>query len=138
LLAIPADGDVSRAVGLRTRLSHRLARLVPASPVNLSLETPLVSFTFDDAPVCACTVGADLLEAYDAKGTFYIAGGLLGEHTPHWRVADDALIAALHGRGHEIGDHTYSHVFVPNFSGEALEAEADRNRQRLRAIVPGL
>lgn len=106
--------------------------------MRLAPATPLVSFSFDDAPVCACTVGADLLDAYGAKATFYIAGGLIGTHALHWRMADDDHIAALHAAGHEIGSHTYSHAFVPNLGAEAIIAESRRNAERLRAIVPGL
>lgn len=136
--AVPPDGDVAGAVSLRTRLSHRLARHLRTAPATIALKTPLVSFTFDDAPVCACTTGTEMLETYGAKGTFYIAGGLIGTRALHWRLADEARIAALHESGHEIGSHTYSHVFVPNLGMEAIAEESRRNRERLRAIVPGL
>ena len=37
----------------------------------------MVTFTFDDVPASACDLGASILETYDARGTFYVAGALL-------------------------------------------------------------
>lgn len=138
VLAIPADGDVARVATLRTRLTQRLARHLRTAPATVSPKTPLVSFTFDDAPVCACTTGAVMLDAYGAKGTYYIAGGQIGTRSLHWQLADDSHIAALHESGHEIGSHTYSHAFMPNLGTDAIVAESRRNRERLHAVVPGL
>jgi peptidoglycan/xylan/chitin deacetylase (PgdA/CDA1 family) len=44
----------------------------------------MVSFTFDDAPVSAATRGAGMLEEYDARGTFYISGGLVDSWSGNW------------------------------------------------------
>ena len=133
-----SDEAFAKAPPLRARLSHRLAQHTRTVPGHLAPPAPMVSFTFDDAPVCACTLGARMLDAHGAKGTFYIAGGLIGTRGPHWQEADDADIAALHAGGHEIGAHTYSHAFVPNLSAEAIRGEAARTRARLNAIVPDL
>lgn len=138
MLTVPLDGDVARAANWRARLTHRLARHLRTSPATLAPATPLVSFTFDDVPVCAATTGAQMMEAHGARGTFYISGGLIGTQALHWRVADADHIVALHEAGHEIGSHTYSHVFVPNLRSEDIVAESQRNATCLRAIVPGL
>ena len=62
---------------LRARVSNRLAWHLGIAPLQLSGTGPMVSFTFDDVPKSAATIGAPLLEQYDARGTFYVAGGLL-------------------------------------------------------------
>lgn len=138
MIALAPDGDYSRNGSLRLRLSQRLVRHTRTAPARLAPAAPLVSFTFDDAPVCACTVGADMLDAHGAKGTFYIAGELIGTRAQHWRLADDAQIAALHAGGHEIACHTYSHPFMPGLTEEAIVAQTRRNGARLREIVPDL
>jgi peptidoglycan/xylan/chitin deacetylase (PgdA/CDA1 family) len=51
----------------------------------------MVSFTFDDIPKSAATIGAAILEEYDARGTFYVSGGLVGaarRNMPVLSVAD--------------------------------------------------
>ena len=40
--------------------------------------------TFDDAPVGAARVDAHMLEQYGARGTFYIAGGLVDAWSGNW------------------------------------------------------
>lgn len=137
-MRVPADKDVADDVPLLARLSHRVAMHFRTAPTTLACETPLVSLTFDDAPLSACTAGADLLGVYAAAGTYYIAGGLIGSRHAHWELADDERIARLHRDGHEIGCHTYSHAFLPSLSPSEIADEARRNVDRLREIVPGL
>lgn len=131
------DRDVERSAPLLARVSNRLARHVRTAGAGLTCTTPLVSFTFDDAPVCACTTGAGLLEGFGARGTFYIAGDLIGARAEHWRCAEDAHLAALHAAGHEIGCHTYTHAFLPELGAAAIAEEARANRERIGRAAPG-
>ena len=71
---------------------------------------PIVSFTFDDFPRTALTVGGVILENFGARATFYICMGLLGHHNEmgeHFG-ADD--LKNLLKRGHEIGGHGFRHL----------------------------
>src|SRR5579872_7001445 len=71
---------------------------------------PIVSFTFDDFPRTACSVGAPILERYGARGTYYVAAGLaescneLGEQ---FRPQDLRLLL---DKGHELGSQTFGHL----------------------------
>ena len=38
---------------------------------------PIVSFTFDDFPRTAYSVGGAILEKFGARGTYYVAAGLM-------------------------------------------------------------
>src|SRR5258708_4124551 len=68
----------------RARVSNRLARHLCATPFRLQNTSPMVSFTFDDAPKSAATIGAPMLEEHGAHGTFYISGGLVDKWSGHW------------------------------------------------------
>jgi peptidoglycan/xylan/chitin deacetylase (PgdA/CDA1 family) len=57
---------------LKARIGNRLARHLRPQPFRLRNDGPMVSFTFDDAPISASTRGAGMLEEYDARGTFYV------------------------------------------------------------------
>lgn len=138
MLTVLPDGSVTPAATLGMRLTQYLARNLRTTPARVAPDTALVSFTFDDAPACACTTGAAMLDDHGAKGTYYISGGLIGQRDRYWTVADDAEIAALHAGGHEIGSHTYGHAFVPGLGRAAIVEESRRNRGRLQATVPGL
>lgn len=122
---------------LRDRLSHRLAMHVPMAGAQLANPRPMVSFTFDDVPHSAATVGAAALEAHGAHGTFYVSGTLVGERDKFWQHATAAQLADLHARGHELGCHTYSHIRASDLDPTTLEAEIARNRACFEELVPG-
>jgi peptidoglycan/xylan/chitin deacetylase (PgdA/CDA1 family) len=123
---------------LLARVRHKLATHLPVAPFNATSDTPSVSFTFDDVPVSAATQGADLLEEAGARGTYYIAGGLLGLKTDEWQVIGPEAVIDLHARGHEIGCHSHSHTRADRMSPGAIEADIARNHACLRAIEPSL
>jgi peptidoglycan/xylan/chitin deacetylase (PgdA/CDA1 family) len=101
---------------------------------RLRNDTPMVSFTLDDLPKSAATTGADILEAYNARGTFYVSGGMVGTATPDWVAGDAADVVALHRRGHEIGCHTFSHKRACDLDAAGLAEEIERNRSYFRSL----
>ncbi|MBR0696891.1 polysaccharide deacetylase family protein [Bradyrhizobium lablabi] len=118
----------------RVRVSHRLAMHVQVEHFRLHNATPMVSFTFDDLPRSAATIGADILESYGARGTFYVSGGLVGLDTPEWAAGRAEDVVSLHRRGHEIGCHTYSHLRACDLDESLLANEIARNRAYFRSL----
>jgi len=118
----------------RVKISHRMAMHLHGSPFRMRNATPMVSFTFDDLPKSAVTSGAGLLEAYGARGTFYVSGNLVGVGTPYWAAGDDADVLSLYRRGHEIGCHTFSHQRACDLDVASLAHEIMRNRGYLRGL----
>ncbi|MGM9619599.1 MAG: polysaccharide deacetylase family protein [Oscillospiraceae bacterium] len=76
-----------------------------AEPVSAEApaEGKYVALTFDDGPSCA-TTGAllDGLKARGAKATFFVVGSCAEEN--------ESLLLRMAEEGHQIGQHTYSHV----------------------------
>jgi peptidoglycan/xylan/chitin deacetylase (PgdA/CDA1 family) len=122
----------------RARMSHRLAMHMRIEPFRLRNETPMVSFTFDDIPKSAATVGAAILEEHDALGTFYVIGGQVGTSSALWDMVDGEDIIALHRKGHEIACHTFSHKRACDLDAETLNAEIEHNQQYLRTLDPSI
>jgi peptidoglycan/xylan/chitin deacetylase (PgdA/CDA1 family) len=122
----------------RVKVSHRLAMHLHVGRFRLRNATPMVSFTFDDLPKSAVTTGAEILEAHDARGTFYVSGGLVGVGTTDWDSGDAADVVSLHRRGHEIGCHTFSHQRACDLDDAALADEIARNRDYFRALDPAI
>ena len=60
----------------------------------------MVSFTFEDAPVGAARVDAHMLEQYGARGTFYIAGGLVDAWSGNWTGTTIEARGTRAGVGH--------------------------------------
>ena len=61
---------------LKGKLRRRYARLLERKPARFALERPLLSVSFDDAPVSAVSAGAKTVEAAGARATYYISAGL--------------------------------------------------------------
>jgi peptidoglycan/xylan/chitin deacetylase (PgdA/CDA1 family) len=119
---------------LKARVGNKLARHLRVSPATLNNSRPMVSFTFDDAPISAATRGAAMLEEYNARGTFYISGGLVDAWSGNWTGLGADDIVGLHRRGHEIACHTFSHARATDLTEAAMAAELEKNRLYLQGL----
>jgi peptidoglycan/xylan/chitin deacetylase (PgdA/CDA1 family) len=111
---------------------------VPVRLARLKSERPIVSFTFDDVPKSAATLGAELLQEYDGHGTFYVAGGLVGSDSEQWAHATAPDLIALHRAGHELACHTFRHKRLYELDGAELVAEANRNEAFFKTLDPSI
>jgi peptidoglycan/xylan/chitin deacetylase (PgdA/CDA1 family) len=116
------------------RVSNRLARHLFAAPMRLKSRQPMVSFTFDDIPLSAATVGAPMLEEYGGRGTFYVAGGLVDRPNNHCDGIDARGIVKLRHSGHEIACHTFSHRRAIDLDAAAMATEIAQNRRYLEGL----
>jgi peptidoglycan/xylan/chitin deacetylase (PgdA/CDA1 family) len=117
-----------------SRASRYLAILAKTKTFAMQNDGPIVSFTFDDIPDSALTNGAQVLEAHNARGTFYIAGGLCGAEHFGWTFAAAEDLSSLVDSGHEIGCHTFSHPDVQTLDRDSIIGELEDNRRFLEAL----
>jgi len=115
------------ANGLAGKLRRRLVRLRQRRPMRARPTGPMVSFTFDDAPLSATTAGAEALEAHGLRGTFYVSAGLCGRDSPMGAYAAPNDYRRLAASGHEIACHTHSHMDCGQASADAASADVDAN-----------
>ncbi|MCH8618604.1 polysaccharide deacetylase family protein [Undibacterium sp. TS12] len=115
-------------MSLAQRLSRFAARHIGCRWLPLNKARGVVSFSFDDVPASACHQGAMLLERYQARGTFYVCGGLTDgiEQNQVCHSAED--LQRLQENGHEVGCHTYSHTNCANASNDMLTADWEKNQ----------
>jgi|HubBroStandDraft_1064217.scaffolds.fasta_scaffold10376_4 peptidoglycan/xylan/chitin deacetylase (PgdA/CDA1 family) len=92
---------------------------------------PIVSFTFDDFPRTAYSVGGRILEKAGARGTYYVAAGLMNisNDLGDLFVADD-LHSLVEG-GHELGTQTFHHSSARELS---LAVFVDDVHQGMKAM----
>ena len=109
------------------KAARRLACAVATRTAVPRPPSPIVSFTFDDIHASAATAGAAILERHGARGTFYVAGSLIGTDGPDRTAASLDQCLALHRRGHELGCHTFAHLPVARHGRAALAADLARN-----------
>lgn len=84
-----------------------------------------VALTFDDAPTPATPAVLELLAAEGVKATFYCIGsGIEG---------DPAGAARIAAAGHELGNHTYSHLRMVFRTPYTVASEVERTGALIRA-----
>lgn len=117
------------------RLSHKVVRsFFPGQLVDIEPTRPIVSFSFDDVPVSALENGAAILEKHNARGTFFVAGGIAGATHDGQVMLSTAGYRELYERGHEIGNHTFSHR-TPWTLGGKYASDIAQNDTYLSEIV---
>lgn len=81
-----------------------------------SPDRPWVAITFDDGPSPKYTPRIlEILEAHNVPATFF----MVGAHVEAYPEIAAAVVAA----GHEVGNHTYTHINVPTASTQRLYEE---------------
>lgn len=90
-------------------------------------ETKCIALTFDDGPHPHQTKRIlDILDAYGIKATFF----MIGVNVENYPDAAREVLA----RGHEVGNHTYSHCHLKQHGEEKLEEELRRCQETLERI----
>lgn len=81
-------------------------------------EEMMIALTFDDGPHPRYTpVILDILDEYGIKATFFVIG-VNATNYP------DTVVEVIN-RGHEIGNHTYSHPHVSKINSDKLQEEIE-------------
>ena len=109
-------------------LFKRLYRMKSAAPI--------ISFTFDDFPESALSVGGSVLEQAGVYGTFYTSLGLLSEQGPSGAMFGLSDLRYIIDRGHELGCHTFSHCHSWDTPTAIYMDAIHQNRARLQALIP--
>jgi peptidoglycan/xylan/chitin deacetylase (PgdA/CDA1 family) len=118
-----------------TAFRERLARNWTFQAVRNQATAPLVSFSFDDFPRSAATVGAPILKDFGVKGSYFVSGGRAGRHIDGLdQFVEDDLIRVAEA-GHEIGCHTFSHIALPENSATAIKDDLLRNAEFVHRVL---
>jgi len=119
---------------LPAKFERHASKLTGKRLVTSKLDRPIVSFSFDDCPRSALENAAPMLEVNGWRGTFYMAMGLC-ETTNHLGLhmnADD--VKAAYESGHEIADHTFSHIDGQQTTLKDFMRDIDKNQAALAAL----
>lgn len=86
---------------------------------SVSVPGNYVAITFDDGPSASLTPKVlDILKRHGAKATFFV----LGENA----ARNPSIVARAAAEGHEIGNHTYSHIKMNSSSQTSVQSEIER------------
>lgn len=88
----------------------------------------VIALTFDDGPDPAYTPQIlDILAAKGVKATFFIVGS--------WGAVNRELLKRTYREGHDIGNHTFTHVNSSEASANHLRLEINATQRLLEATI---
>lgn len=87
----------------------------------------LVALTFDDGPGAYTGRLLDILKSHGVKATFFLQGRNAARYPD--------LIKRMDSEGHAIGNHSYSHAYLPNLSAAGVAAELEKCNAAIRNAV---
>ena len=87
----------------------------------------MIALTFDDGPHPVYTPEIlDILAKYDVKGTFFVVGSNM--------EAYPEIVCQTVEAGHEIGNHTYTHLSASKAKEKALSEEIEKTHDNILQI----
>ncbi len=87
-----------------------------------------IALTFDDGPHPKYTVEIlDLLKEHDIKATFFVLGKLAEQYPD--------IIKRQVEEGHEVGNHTYSHIDVHKATMDQFEEEFNKTQEVILSLT---
>ena len=114
------------AIGLRELINGPI-QLFGDDVRRIDTDEKLVALTFDDGPDPTHTPRMlDLLDRHEVKATFF----MMGRSVERWPDVARAVLA----RGHEIGNHSYSHPRLIFMSPARVREEIERTDRLLRGV----
>jgi peptidoglycan/xylan/chitin deacetylase (PgdA/CDA1 family) len=116
-------------------LSQRLTTVLPTKPFLLRAPAGVISFTFDDFPRSALTIGGDILNRHQVAGTYYVAGKLTDAEENGLACHSTSDIKSAVRDGHEIASHGYAHIRYSELSRIQIEDDLNKNQRFLADIL---
>lgn len=115
-----------------------MARWFGRRPRRLQMESPVISFTFDDFPRSALFNAGAILRERGFAGTYYVSLGLMGKQTPTGEMFEQENLDQLIEQGHELACHTFDHCDSWETSPAEFEASILRNRNAVAERLSGI
>jgi peptidoglycan/xylan/chitin deacetylase (PgdA/CDA1 family) len=97
---------------------------------------PIVTFTFDDFPRSALTVGGAIVERFGGRATYYVAMGLMGKSNNLGEQFRPTDLSCLVERGHEVASHTFGHLSARKTPVDAFLRDVDHCEEEIRRSIP--
>ncbi|MFB8766755.1 polysaccharide deacetylase family protein [Nocardiopsis alba] len=90
-------------------------------------EVKCVALTFDDGPGEYTGRLLDMLDAHDARATFYLLGSNVADHPNE--------VERMVKTGHEVGSHSWRHDDLTTLSGEEIEKDLERTDKAIEDVT---
>ena len=84
----------------------------------------MIALTFDDGPGPYTAQLLDILDQHGAKATFFLIGSKVS--------AQADVLRRMHARGHQLGNHSWSHPELPKLPVGQIAGEIDRTNDAIK------
>jgi len=101
------------------------------------MESPVISFTFDDFPRSALLTAGTILHQRGFAGTYYASFGLMGSRGPTGEIFVREDLDELVRHEHELACHTFDHCDSWGTASNEFEASILRNQRAVAERLPG-
>lgn len=96
----------------------------PAAPPAANSGNKVIALTFDDGPGPYTAQLLDILDQHGAKATFFLIGSKVS--------AQADVLRRMHARGHQLGNHSWSHPELPKLPVDQITGEIDRTNDAIK------
>ena len=96
----------------------------PATPPAVNSGNKVIALTFDDGPGPYTAQLLDILDQHGAKATFFLIGSKVS--------AQADVLRRMHSRGHQLGNHSWSHPELPKLPVGQIAGEIDRTNDAIK------
>ena len=96
----------------------------PAAPPAANSGGKVIALTFDDGPGPYTAQLLDMLDQHGAKATFFLIGSKVS--------AQADVLRRMHARGHQLGNHSWSHPELPKLPIDQIASEIDRTNDAIK------
>ena len=96
----------------------------PAAPPAANSGGKVIALTFDDGPGPYTAQLLDILDQHGAKATFFLIGSKVS--------AQADVLRRMHARGHQLGNHSWSHPELPKLPVDQIAGEIDRTNDAIK------
>lgn len=126
VICVVAIAALAGALGLRTLARSRTYQLFGRPISRVVTADSVVALTFDDGPTDARVDSVlRILESRNVRATFFLIGGSI--------ASAPGAAHAIAARGHELGNHTYTHRHMVFKTVGTYRDEIERTDSLLRA-----
>ena len=95
----------------------------PAAPTPAN-PGKVIALTFDDGPGPYTAQLLDMLDQHGAKSTFFLIGSKVSSQA--------SVVRSIHARGHQLGNHSWSHPELPKLPVNQIASEIDRTNDAIK------
>lgn len=96
----------------------------PAAPPAANSGGKVIALTFDDGPGPYTAQLLDILDQHGAKATFFLIGSKVS--------AQADVLRRMHARGHQLGNHSWSHPELPKLPIDQIAGEINRTNDAIK------